>query len=318
MSQSLSYLMLFGGCIYLLVGGDFLVRGSLALSRKLSISPVIVGLTVVALGTSLPELVVSVHSALNNLPGIAIGNVVGSNIANVLLVLGVPALIHPMVCLDEAMKKQAWAMLLVSILFVLMCLTGEIGFIEAALLLAILLAGLIWTVRGEAMLPGLDASQVEEQLEQVIGLPSRNLSIASLVILGCIFLPVGANLAVEGAVEVSRSLGVSEAAIASTMVALGTSLPELSSTVIAAYRRSAEMAFGNVIGSNLFNILLIIGVTGTLTEIQVPAEYLQRDLWFLIGSALLLFFVVLRKYSINRTSGLIYCAIYAGYCMLVL
>lgn len=318
MSQSLSYLMLFGGCIYLLVGGDFLVRGSLALARKLSLSPVIVGLTVVALGTSLPELVVSVHSALNNLPGIAIGNVVGSNIANVLLVLGVPALIHPMVCLDETMKKQAWAMLLVSILFVLMCLTGEIGFIEAALLLTILLAGLIWTVRGEAMLPGLDASQVEEQLEQVIGLPSRNLSIASLVILGCIFLPVGANLAVEGAVEVSRSLGVSEAAIASTMVALGTSLPELSSTVIAAYRRSAEMAFGNVIGSNLFNILLIIGVTGTLTEIEVPAEYLQRDLWFLTGTACLLFYVVLQKKTINRVSGVFYCVIYAGYCMLVL
>lgn len=318
MSQSLSYLMLFGGCIYLLVGGDFLVRGSLALARKLSLSPVIVGLTVVALGTSLPELVVSVHSALNNLPGIAIGNVVGSNIANVLLVLGVPALIHPMVCLDESMKKQAWAMLLVSILFVLMCLTGEIGFIEAALLLTILLAGLIWTVRGEAMLPGLDASQVEEQLEQVIGLPSRNLSIASLVILGCIFLPVGANLAVEGAVEVSRSLGVSEAAIASTMVALGTSLPELSSTVIAAYRRSAEMAFGNVIGSNLFNILLIIGVTGTLTDIEVPAEYLRRDLWFLTGAALLLLYVVLSKKVIGRVSGSIYCAIYAGYCILVL
>ncbi|MEQ8313254.1 MAG: calcium/sodium antiporter [Gammaproteobacteria bacterium] len=318
MSQSLSYLMLFGGCIYLLVGGDFLVRGSLALARKLSLSPVIVGLTVVALGTSLPELVVSVHSALNNLPGIAIGNVVGSNIANVLLVLGVPALIHPMVCLDESMKKQAWAMLLVSILFVLMCLTGEIGFIEAALLLTILLAGLIWTVRGEAMLPGLDASQVEEQLEQVIGLPSRNLSIASLVILGCIFLPVGANLAVEGAVEVSRSLGVSEAAIASTMVALGTSLPELSSTVIAAYRRSAEMAFGNVIGSNLFNILLIIGVTGTLTDIEVPAEYLRRDLWFLTGAALLLLYVVLSKKVIGRVSGSIYCAIYSGYCILVL
>jgi cation:H+ antiporter len=318
MSQSLSYLMLFGGCIYLLVGGDFLVRGSLALSRKLSISPVIVGLTVVALGTSLPELVVSVHSALNDLPGIAIGNVVGSNIANVLLVLGVPALIHPMVCLDDAMKKQVWAMLLVSILFVLMCLTGEIGLIEAGLLLAILLAGLIWTVRGEAMLPGIDAAEVEEQLEQVIGLPTRNLSIASLVILGCIFLPAGANLAVEGAVEVSRSLGVSEAAIASTMVALGTSLPELSSTVMAAYRRSAEMAFGNVIGSNLFNILLIIGVTGTLTEISVPPEYMQRDLWFLTGAALLLFYVVLRKKVISRGSGLIYCAVYAGYCILVL
>lgn len=318
MADYLSFLMLFGGCVYLLIGGDFLVRGALALARRLSISPVVVGMTVVAFGTSAPELIVAVHSSIGGYPGIALGNVVGSNIANVLLVVGLPALIHPLAVSDQAMSRQALFMVAVSIMFVAMCFVGTLGQIDGWLLLGVMVTGIVLTWRGYISLPGIDEEEASEQLKRVIGLPEKPLGIGVLIVLGCVFLPVGADLAVDGAVAVAANLGVSEAAIGSTMVALGTSLPELSSTLIAAFRRSADMALGNVIGSNVLNILVIMGVTATLAEVPVPQIYLYRDIWFMLGSTVLLSVYVMLTKPVGRGSGVVFFSGYVAYCVMVL
>jgi cation:H+ antiporter len=317
MNEPLSFLMLIGGCVYLLIGGDFLVRGALALSRRMSISPIVVGMTVVAFGTSAPELIVALHSSIGGYPGIALGNVVGSNIANVLLVVGVPALIHPLVVSDKAITQQAMFMVAVSIIFAAMCFFGVIGQIDGLLLLGIMAVVILLTWRGHMALPGIDEEEAQEQLQRVIGLPEEPLGIGMLILLGCIFLPIGADLAVDGAVQAASTLGVSEAAIGSTMVALGTSLPELSSTLIAAFRRSADMALGNVIGSNVLNILVIMGVTATLADIPVPEIYLLRDIWFMLGSSILLTIYIMQARPVNRTSGIAFCTGYVAYCVLV-
>lgn len=318
MSLTLSVLLLFGGCVYLLIGGDFLVRGALAVSRQMRISPIIVGLTVVAIGTSAPELIVSLHSALTDHAEIAIGNVVGSNIANVLLVIGVPALIYPIVSSEQMLIKQTFFMLGVTIVFALMCLTGHIGRLDAWLLLGALAAGIVMTLKGGVAMPGIDIEEAKEQLDRALGLPEKTFSIAALVLLGCIFLPVGADLAVTGAVGAAAQLGVSEASIGSTIVALGTSLPELASTLVAAFRRSVDMALGNVIGSNVLNILAIMGITALIVEIPVPEIYYSRDLWILLGTTIVLATFILLRRPIGRKSGIAFCIGYVSYLVLLL
>lgn len=318
MTTGLAYLMLFGGCVYLLIGGDFLVRGALALAHRTAVSPMIVGLTVVAMGTSAPELVVTLGSALGGYPGIAIGNVVGSNIANVLVVVGLPALIQPIVPVADEVGRQALFMVTVSVVFVAMCFAGFIGQLDGWLLLGILFTGVVLTVRGHYSMPGMDVVEVAEQKELVVGLPKGWWGITVLIVLGVVFLPVGAELAVNGAVQVADSLGVSEAAIGSTMIALGTSLPELSSTLIAAFRRHAGMALGNVIGSNVINILVIMGITAATVNVPVPPEYLHRDLWIMLACSVLLTVYVLRQQPMGRGSGLVFFSGYVVYCWAVL
>ena len=318
MTGLLSYLSLAGGCVYLLIGGDFLVRGSVALSHVKSIPPVIVGLTVVAIGTSAPELLVSLHSSLSGYPGIAIGNVVGSNIANVLLVVGVPALMHPIVSNDRGTIRQALFMVAVSIIFIAMCLTGRLGGLDGWLLLGILAVGATLTWRGHFSMPGAEVADAQEQLERVAGIPHTTRNIAALIGLGVIFLPLGANLAVKGAVDVASGLGVSEAAIGSTLVALGTSLPELSTTMIAAFRRSSDIAIGNVIGSNVLNILAIMGITAVLVDVPVPPVFLSRDIWVMFAATVLLSIFVLKTWPVGRMTGLVFCAGYIGYCAVAL
>jgi cation:H+ antiporter len=318
MTTGLAFLMLFGGCTYLLIGGDFLVRGALSLAHRTSVSPMVVGLTVVAMGTSAPELIVSLRSALEGYPGIAIGNVVGSNIANVLLVVGVPALIQPIIPSSAEVGRQTVFMVTVSIMFIAMCFAGFIGQLDGWLLLGVMAAGVVLTVRGHYSMPGIDLDEVVEQKELVIGLPRGWWGITVLIVLGVVFLPVGADLAVAGAVQVAAALGVSEAAIGSTMIALGTSLPELSSTIVAAFRRSAGLALGNVIGSNVINILVIMGITASIVDVPVPDGYLSFDVWVMLACALLLSVYVIRQQAVGRRSGVVFCAGYGLYCWVVL
>lgn len=318
MTTALGLLMLFGGCVYLLVGGDFLVRGALAVSSRTRLNPVIVGLTVVAIGTSAPELIVSLHSALTGHPGIAIGNVVGSNIANALLVLGAPALVYPIAASGRLLKHHALFMVAVTVCFVVMCFSGTIDRLDGIILLTVLAGGVVLTLKGSVSMPGIDIEDAENQLDQTLGLPRKWHSITALVVLGCIFLPVGAELAVEGAVHVAQRLGVSEAAIGSTIVALGTSLPELSSTLVAAYRKSLDLALGNVVGSNVLNLLAILGLTAVVVDIPVPALYPTRDVWVLLASTLLLSAYIWSRQSIGRKSGAMFCMFYLGYLVLSL
>jgi len=267
MYEALDLLKLFGGFVYLLMGGDLLVRGALGLARESKIPPMVVGLTVVAMGTSAPELMVSTFSALSGYPEIAVGNVIGSNIANILLVLGVPVFIHPIVCDQEGLSKQTALMVGVLLLLIVLCVTQPITFWEGCLLVGILICFLIAATRGSTLMPGLD--DAEEELERVLGLPGNKRTIALFILLGMIALPLGADLIVEGAVGLATTWGIPEAVVGLSLIALGTSLPELSTTVIAALHRNSDVAIGNVIGSNLFNILAILGITALMTDIPV-------------------------------------------------
>jgi len=315
MFEALDFLKLFGGFVYLLMGGDLLVRGALGLARETNISPMVVGLTVVAMGTSAPELMVSTFSALSGYPGIAIGNVVGSNIANVLLVLGVPVLIHPIICDQEGLGKQMGLMIAVSVLFILLCLFQPITFWAGAMLVAILLAFLISATRGSSLMPGLE--DAEEELERVLGLPSSSATIMLFIGLGVIALPLGADLIVEGGIGLASSWGIPETVIGLSLIALGTSLPELSTTVIAALHKNSDVAIGNVIGSNLFNILAILGITAMMIDIPVDPSFLRFDLWVMLGSAIILWLFVLSKAKIGRVAGSFFLAGYLGYIYLI-
>lgn len=311
MAEVVDFLKLFGGFVYLLMGGDLLVRGALGLARESNIPPMIVGMTVVAMGTSAPELMVSSFSALSGYPGIAIGNVVGSNIANVLLVIGVPVLIHPIVCDQEGLPKQTSLMIGVSLLFIVMCVFEPISFLEGLLLVAILISFLIMTTRGSAVMPGLD--DAEEELERVLGLPSTKFAISLFIVLGIIALPAGADLVVEGAAGLAASWGVSEAVIGLSLIALATSLPELSTTVLAALHKSSDVAIGNVVGSNLFNILAILGITAMLVDVPVEDTFLQFDLWVMFAASVLLWIFVLARATIGKVSGILFLVAYVSY-----
>lgn len=315
MHEALDFLKLFGGFVYLLMGGDLLVRGALGLARESKIPPTVVGLTVVAMGTSAPELMVSSFSALSGYPGISVGNVVGSNIANVLLVIGVPVLIHPIVCNQAGLGKQTGLMISVSVLFILLCVFQPITFWSGAMLVVILIGFLISATRGSTLMPGLD--DAEEELERVLGLPSYPATIALFIGLGFIALPMGADLVVEGGIGLASSWGIKESVIGLSLIALGTSLPELSTTVIAALHKNSDVAIGNVIGSNLFNILAILGITAMLTDIPVEASFLRFDLWVMLAAAVTLWLFVLFKAKIGRAAGVMFLAAYGGYMYLI-
>jgi cation:H+ antiporter len=315
----MAYLELFGGLTYLLLGGDLLVRGAVGLARRARISPLVVGLTVVALGTSAPELVVAVQAALAGHPAIALGNVVGSNIANILLVLGVPALIRPIPGDQPSGGRDALTMLIVSIGFFVMCAFGPLGRPQGFLLLAVLLVFLGMSAReGRSVEARARAEEVE--LERAFGLPSRPRTILAFLVLGLIFLPLGADLMVSGAVEVAYGFGIPELAIGLTVVAVGTSLPELATTVMAAVGRHEDVAMGNVLGSNILNVLAIMGAAAvaTSTPIAIDPELLGLDLPVMIGTAAAISLLAWRRIGIGRGLGVLFLSLYAAYVVTLL
>lgn len=310
MLEIVDFLKLFGGFVYLLMGGELLVRGALGLSKESNISPVIVGMTVVAMGTSAPELMVSTFSTLSGYPGIAVGNVVGSNIANVLLVLGVPVMIYPIACIQKGLSRQTSLMIGVSLLFIVTCVFEPISFWEGCLFLFILCGFLVMSTRGAQMILIED---VEEELERGTDVPDDSIMITAFVVLGVIMLPLGADLVVEGGVGLAGSWGVPEAVIGLSLIALGTSLPELSTAIIAAIHKSADVAIGNVVGSNLFNILAILGITALLADIPVDDQFLRFDLWVMFASSIVLWIIVLAGATIGRFWGSLFLGAYFWY-----
>ena len=313
MVEIIPYLTLFGGLAYLLLGGDLLVRGAIGFTRRAGISPMLAGLTIVAVGTSAPELMVSMYSALSGFPAIALGNVIGSNVANVLLVLGVPVLIAPINCAEPGIRAQGLFMLAVTVLFIGFCSFGELTRVHGLFLLGLLVAGTWLALRGQFSMPGIDSEEAQEQLTLELGIPQESWEIALLSTLGIVMLPLGADLTVDGSVEIAGSLGVPEAVIGASMVAIGTSLPELSTTVIAAFHRSAGVALGNVIGSNVLNILGIMGATATVTAIPVAAGFLALDVWVMLAAALLLTGCMLRGVTLGRAAGGLMLLAYGAY-----
>lgn len=304
------------GLVILLLAGDSLVKGAVNLSLRLGVPALIVSLTVVAFGTSAPELLIAIQAILDDVPGLALGNVVGSNTANVLLVLGVPALLAIMHTSECDTRSSYLQMIAATALFIVMCFIGPFTWITGLILLAALVAMLTHAARAANKHRKANADD-EEEVEGAdpnLGWPK----IALFLALGIIGLPLGAKLFVDGATNIALTFGISETVIGLTLVAIGTSLPELATTVMAALRRQADVALGNVIGSNMFNLLGIMGVASLVGTIPVDPQFLTFDLWIMLLASLMLIPFVFLKMDINRIWGVALSALYVAYLVIVL
>jgi cation:H+ antiporter len=307
----MAYLQLVAGLAFLLAGGDFLVRGSVAVAERLGVSPLVIGVTLVGFGTSSPELVACLQAALAGAPGIALGNVVGSNIANVLLILGLGAVLAPIDVQPGSFRRDGPVTLLASLGFALLCLRPEIGRIEGVLLLAGLLVYTAWCFAAERKAGGI----TEADLVPPAG---RSLPTSLAIALGGLAaILLGARLLVDGAVEIAQLWGVSDAVIGVSIVAIGTSLPELATTLAAARKGALDVAFGNIIGSNLFNILGIAGVTALVVPLRVPPEIATFDVWVMFGTAVFAVAFAITSWRVIRLEGAALLLAYGAYLLLV-
>tara|TARA_R110001583_G_scaffold66881_1_gene191743 strand:+ start:3248 stop:4204 length:957 start_codon:yes stop_codon:yes gene_type:complete len=308
----MNLLFLLLGVGLLTIGGEALIRGSLATSQRLGVSPLLSSLVIVGFGTSAPELVVSVNAALNQQPDIAIGNVVGSNIGNVLLILGICALIEPLTIKPMALRRDAVTVVAASILFLGLVGGSALGRADGVILLIALVAYLVWAYWSERIHAPV-TKLYKAEVEEVNSLPKSVGWTVTAVIVGLLLLITGSQVLLVGAVGIAESLGVSEAVIGLTLVAVGTSLPELSISVIAALRRHADVAVGNILGSNIFNLFGILGVSALLQPLPVHVRILQFDQWVMLASSLLLFLFLYTGRRLSRLEGGILLAAYGVY-----
>ncbi len=305
----LALVMTAGGLVLLVAGGEVLLRGAVGLAIRSNLSPLLVGLTVVATATSLPELMVTVTAGLGGVPDIGVGNIVGSNIANILLILGLTGMISPIPTQPRQVWRDGSFMLAATAMFIVLALLGEINFIHGCLMLASLVCYIWISYRGEAgNVQDIDLESLERS-----GRAPCSIKVAfCLLLVGVAGLVAGSELLVRGAVEIARAAGVSETVIGLTLVAFGTSLPELATAAVAGLRGHAEVALGNVLGSNILNILLILGVLALLTPIQVAAEVRRFDMWVLAAVTVAALPMLLIGGKFGRFKGasflLLYCA----------
>ncbi len=312
MNVDILYIIL--GLVLLVGGGELLVRGASRIALLAGISPLVIGLTVVAFGTSAPEAAVSVLSAMRSAAGVAVGNVVGSNIFNILVVLGLAALVAPLVVHQLVVRFDAPLAVIVTLVFGGLVMDGVLGRLDGAILFLGIIAYTIWAVRRSRG----ESKEVQGEYANEFGERRRNGSVALpvlFVIAGLGLLIFGSNLLVEGASAVAKRLGVSDLVIGLTIVAAGTSLPELATSVIAGIRKELDIAVGNAIGSNIFNILFVLGLSGLLSPggLAVPAEVLRFDFWIMLGVALLALPVFFSGYRIARWEGAVFIVFYAMY-----
>ncbi|MGO4915337.1 calcium/sodium antiporter [Pseudogemmobacter sp. W21_MBD1_M6] len=302
------------GLIILLFAGDALVKGAVNLSLRMGIPALIVSLTIVAFGTSAPELLISVKAIMDNAPGLALGNVVGSNTANILLVLGIPAIISGLHTSSCDTRKTYVFMLVATLLFIAVCYFGPITWVHGLILFAALCV-MLGDQLFEALAHRKDAKAAALDVIEVEGAdPSMPFwKIMMFLALGLAGLPLGADLLVDSAVNIATRMNISEEVIGLTLIAIGTSLPELATTIMAALRRQADVALGNVIGSNMFNLLAIIGIASFVGDIPVADQFLRVDLWVMLAASLVLFPFVFLRWNITKLWGAILTGLYAAY-----
>ncbi len=311
--MALNLLLVIIGLIGLTVGGEAVVRGALAAGQRLGVSPLLAGLVIVGFGTSAPELVVSVTAALEQRPDIAVGNVVGSNIGNVLLILGVCATITPLTITPLALVRDGLSVVGASILFLVLVWGSALVRWDAAILLAALVGYLVWAYLSERRPRSAAGAIHRQESAQITKLPTRSLTIGLTLLAGLFLLVMGSRALLQGAVGMAGSLGVSETVIGLTLVAVGTSFPEFAVSLLAALRRQADVAVGNILGSNLFNLLGILGLSALLQPLPISPRMLLFDQWVMLASALLLLLVLYTGHRISRVEGAILVASYAAY-----
>ena len=300
-------LLVLGGFVLLGGGGEGLVSGAVSLADRLKVPPLIIGLTVIAFGTSAPELTVSIQAAFQGQPDIAVGNIIGSNISNMLLVLGISALIQPIIVKGKELNRDGIFMLLVTLGFCFVAFYGDI-----TRLVALGMVGVIGFYTVYLYRLGSDEDATQEVSENLLAGASVFVCLVILA-LGTIAVVWGADLLVKGAVILATEFGVSEGVIGLTVVAIGTSLPELAISILAALRGHAALAVGNIVGSNIYNILLILGVTGLVHPIAIAPDFLLIDIWMLLGVSGLTVFLLSCQQGISRVFGGLFLVTYIIY-----
>ncbi len=314
-------LFLLLGLVLLIGGGDILVRGAVRIAERLRLSPMLIGLTVVGMGTSMPELAASVQASLAGSPGIALGNIVGSNIANALLILGAAALIAPIAVQSKALWRDGGVATLAAM--ALLAAGASVGLSRAAgLAFLCAMAGYIYFAyrqerAGAPHGAAYDRAIAMEEVDPALvphDKPTASLATAlALFAVGLVLIVAGGVVLVDAAIQIAQQLGISDAVIGLTIVAVGTSFPELITSVIAAYRRQGDIALGNVLGSNIYNILFIGGITGVVAPTAVPASIMGFDLWVLLATSVLVMVLALTGRRLGRIEGLTLVAAYCGY-----
>ena len=319
--SSLPTVALFGvlviGIVLLIAAGDFLVRGAAAMARKFGIPALIVGLTIVAFGTSAPELVVSVQAVLAGASELAIGNVIGSNIANVLLVLGLPALIVAIPTDTPGVTRNAFVAIVAAILMIiLISVHSPMMRWQGAILFAGIIAYLYWMF-GLAKSGSNDPALKEiAEIDDMGGMPAHLPLCIVFIVGGIIGLAIGGNLIVASGTQIAKTFNVPDEVIGLTLVAIGTSLPELATVIVAAWRRETDVAIGNVLGSNIFNIFAVLGAAALTGPVTIPPELLRLDVWIMLAASVALLFMIIRRKPIGRGVGAIFFGsyvIYIGY-----
>lgn len=311
----ITIIQLAGGFVLLLFGAEYLVRGAVALAQRLKVTPMIIGMTIVAYGTTAPELVVSLQAAVEGLPGISVGNVVGSNIANILLILGLSAVIFPIVVKPTTLYRDASMCMGAALLFTALALSGTVERWQGALMIAILAAFSIYAFqaerrRGRNNDPGDAAEELADEFKE----PQKPVWLSLLSVVGGIVAVVaGARLLVAAAIDTARELGVGEEVIGLTIVAVGTSLPELATAVVAAWKRHSEVAVGNILGAGIYNLLAIMGLVAVVNPIPVPAQILVFDLWFMLVVTAVLLLLLLLRNGLSRPVGAMFLVGFVAY-----
>ncbi|KGI60762.1 calcium/sodium antiporter [Prevotella sp. S7 MS 2] len=300
----LNIVFILAGIVLVLWGADRLTDGAVALAERMNIPQIVIGLTIVAMGTSMPEFCVSLVSALKGTPDLAVGNIVGSNIFNSLLIVGVAAMVTPMTILHSTVKKDIPFALVAAVVLLMMCMDGNISRIDAGILLALLAIFMYVTLK--------EAKGENGTTKEANQHPMNGWKAIGFLLLGLVCLIVGSNIFVDGATNVAHTLGVSDAVIGLTIVAGGTSLPELATSVVSARKGQSGIAIGNVLGSNVFNILAILGLTGIISPMIIQG-ITTTDLSVMVVAMIMLWLFSFTKYTIARWEGAILTATFVGY-----
>lgn len=307
-----NFLLVGAGLAMLFFGAEWLVKGSIAISNKLGVSQLVIGLTVVAFGTSTPELAVSVSSAMQGLSDVALGNVVGSNIVNIGAILGISAMISPIIVSKSAIRKEVPIMIGISFLLLAIIIDGKIDFVDGLLLVIGIIVFTGYSYRSSKKDTDIEEIPVSQKLQ-------KNVFSKSIIfmIMGLALLTGGSFLTVDNAVIIGASFGVSELFMGLTIVAIGTSLPELTTSVVAARKGHADLSVGNIVGSNIFNILAILGVSSLISGITV-SEQILIDVGIMLAFSLVLIPIMRSGFVISRKEGILLIAGYVGYVVFLL
>lgn len=309
-------LSIIGGLVLLFFGGEMLVNGAVNIAKHFGLSELLIGITLVGFGTSTPELMTSILAAFDGLPGIAVGNVVGSNICNILLILGVAALIFPLACDKKTWMRDGGFMVASSLLFLGACYYGSMSLLMGIVFLATLFGYIGYCVITELKAVKQDEHGVMQEDEPLT--KSNLVKDGGVFVIGLLLTFAGAHFLVNGSVDLAMYFGISETIIGLTIVAIGTSMPELVASAMAALKKNTDIAYGNIIGSNIYNVLGIMGVTAILHPFEIPEQIFGFDIWVMLGATALLMVFSAHKWMISRWKGAVFLGGYALYTIILI